>query len=165
MSNKNKSKIRHKKYNPNKHARSETAVFDAINLSMPINTERQNRLAVGIRTSLEAFTNGVAEKAHFDTLASTVDLAMMLNSNIFNAPDDFVYGVKLARDAMIRCRERYIRTKKLGLDGEALTALKFAIDLHEEQLKHVTGAELLKLLKKRDDHIRSGNYYKGGVAA
>jgi hypothetical protein len=154
-------KKRVKKYNPNKHARSATAVFDAINLSRPIDPARQDRLAIGIHTALEAFTKGVADKSHFDTLAATVDLSMIFNSNLFNAPDEVVHGVTLARDALIRCRERYIRTKKLGLDGEGLTAIKFAIELHEEQLKNVTGAEVLGYLKKRDDHIRSGNFYRG----
>jgi hypothetical protein len=156
-------KKRTKKYNPNKHARSATSAFDAINLSRPIDIERQNRLAVGIIASLEAFTKGVAEKSHFDTLASTVDLSMIFSQNLFDKA--YMDEINLARDAMIRCRERYIRIKKLGLDGEALTALKFVISLHEEQLKHVTGAEVIHHLKKRDDHIRSGNYYKGGVAA
>jgi hypothetical protein len=158
-------KKRNKKYNPNKNQASANALFDAINLSKPIDAERQDRLAIGIHTSLKAFTSGNAEKSHFDTLASTVDLSMMFNANLFDAPDSVKHGVNLARDALIRCRERYIRTKKLGLDGEGLSAIKFVIALHEEQLKNVTGAEVLSFLKKRDNHIRSGNYYKGGIAA
>jgi hypothetical protein len=62
---------------------------------------------------------------------------------------------------MIRCRERFARSGKLGLDGEGITAIKFAIELHEEQLSNVTGAEVMKFMETRTKHIRSGNYYRG----
>lgn len=148
-----------KKYNPNKHAVNPNAAFDAINLSRPVDDSRIDRLEIGIRTSLDAFTKGVADKAHFDTLASTVDLSMMIDKTIFGGV--FFDHINHARDAMIRCRERFARTGKLGLDGEGLNAIKAAIEIHAEQLKQVTGAELLKFLKTREQHIRSGNYYKG----
>lgn len=152
-------KKRTKRYNPNKHALNPNAAFDAINLSKPVDDERIGRLEIGIRTSLEAFVDGVAKKDHFDTLASTVDLSMMIDKTIFGSV--FFDHINLSRDAMIRCRERFARTGKLGLDGEGLNALKAAIEIHAEQLKQVTGAELLKFLKTREQHIRSGNYYKG----
>ena len=152
-------KKRTKRYNPNKHALNPNAAFDAINLSRPVNDERIGRLEIGIRTSLEAFVDGVAKKDHFDTLASTVDLSMMMANTLFEGA--YIYNINLARDAMIRCRERFARTGKLRLDGNGFQDLKYAIEIHQAQLKQVTGAELLKFLKTREHHIRSGNYYRG----
>lgn len=151
-------KKRNKKYNPNKKTINRNAAFEAINLSRAIDDSKQERLEMGIRTSLEAFVDGVAEKCHFDTLASTVDLSAMMTRTLFEGA--YSHNINLARDAMIRCKERFKRTGKLGLDGNGYQDLKFAIDIHLEQLKQVTGAELLKFLKKREQHIKSGNFYK-----
>jgi hypothetical protein len=135
------------------------AVFNAINLSKPISESAKSQLAIGINVALDAFAKGYAQKNHFDTLASTVDLAMMLSNTLFEGA--YMAEINLARDAMIRCRERFAKTGKLGLDGEGYNAIKFAIQLHDEQLNNVTGAEVMKFMEKRAQHIRSGNYYRG----
>ena len=152
-------KKRNKKYNPTRHSKDKLAAFHAINLAMPVSDNAKSQLLIGIHTALKAFTNGVAEKVHFDTLASTVDLTMMMSKSLFEMA--YWEEINEARDAMIRCRERFARTGKLGLDGEGITAIKFAIELHEEQLSNVTGAEVMKFMETRTKHIRSGNYYRG----
>jgi hypothetical protein len=152
-------KKRNKKYNPERHNKDKLAAFHAINLSMPVSDNAKSQLLIGIHSALKAFTNGVAEKVHFDTLASTVDLTMMMSKSLFEMA--YWDEINEARDAMIRCRERFARTGKLGLDGEGITAIKFAIELHEEQLSNVTGAEVMKFMETRTKHIRSGNFYKG----
>jgi hypothetical protein len=152
-------KKRNKKYNPERHSKDKLAAFHAINLSMPVSDNAKSQLLIGIHTALKAFTNGVAEKVHFDTLASTVDLTMMMSKSLFEMA--YWEEINYARDAMIRCRERFARTGKLGLDGEALNAIKFVIQLHDEQLSQVTGAEVLAFMKARANHIRSGNFYRG----
>jgi hypothetical protein len=152
-------KKRNKKYNPTRHAKDNLAAFHAINLSMPVSDNAKSQLLIGIHTALEAFTNGVAEKVHFDTLASTVDLTMMMSQTLFERA--YWDEINEARDAMIRCRKRFADKGKLGLDGLGREAIKFAIAIHEEQLNHVTGAEVMKFMQKRSEHIRSGNYYRG----
>jgi hypothetical protein len=141
-----------KRINPN-------AAFNAINLSKPVSDNAKSQLAIGINVALDAFAKGYAQKNHFDTLASTVDLAMMLSNTLFDGA--YMAEINLARDAMIRCRERFVETAKLRFDGEGYNAVKFAIQLHDEQLNHVTGAEVMQMMEKRAQHIRSGNYFKG----
>ena len=105
------TKKRDKKYRP-RNAADPNSLFNAINLAKPISEEKRNLLEIGIRTALDAFTKGQAIKYHFDTLASTVDLTMMMANTLFNG--DYANEIHPARYAMIRCRERYIRTGKLG---------------------------------------------------
>jgi hypothetical protein len=152
-------KKRNKKYNPERHSKDKLAAFHAINLSMPVSDNAKSQLLIGIHSALKAFTNGVAEKVHFDTLASTVDLTMMMSQTLFERA--YWDEINLARNAMIRCRERFAQKGKLGLDGPAYEDLKLAIAIHEEQLSHVTGAEVMKFMETRTRHIRSGNYYRG----
>lgn len=151
------------KYNPNKHARNPNAAFDAINLSQPVKQDAKDRLDIAIRTALLAFTNGAAIKSHFNTLASTVDLCSMASKTMFE--NAYEAEIDAGREAMIRCRERFAHTQKLGLDGEGISAIKQVIEIHNELLNNVTGAEVLKFLKVRDQHIKSGNFYKGNGEA
>lgn len=153
------SKKRTKKYNPNKKKININSAYEAINLMKPVRDESKNRLALDSYSALDAFTKRIAEKSHFDILASTVDLSMMLSNNIFDK--SFKDEIDLARAGMIRCRERFIKTGQLGFDGEAYNAIKFVIELYNEQLNHVTCAEVIKFMKQRENHIRSGNFYKG----
>lgn len=150
-------KKRNKKYQPK--AIDRNAAFNAINLAMPVSDNAKSQLLIGIHSALKAFTNGVAEKVHFDTLASTVDLTMMMSKTLFE--NAYWEEINQARDAMIRCRERFAQRGKLGLDGPGYEDLKLAIAIHEEQLSNVTGAEVMKFMEKRRNHICSGNYYKG----
>ena len=45
-------------------------------------------------------------------------------------------------------------------DGKGFQAIKAVVEIHEEQLKHITGAELIKFVEARENHIRSGNVYR-----
>lgn len=149
---------RTKKYNPKNHSINFNLVYEAISQSSLVGEEAKERLEIGIRSALLAFTNGVATKQHFDTLASTVDLTVMASATLFD--NAYMDDIQNARQAMIRCRERFIKTGKMGLDGEGLTAIKQIIEIHNELINHVTGGEVLKFLQVRDQHIKSGNFYR-----
>ncbi len=152
-------KKRQKKYNPNKHKVDPNSAFMAISLSKPVSDTAKVELITGIHLAIKAFARGMANPANFDTLAQTVDLSMMLSQNIFERA--YMNEILDAREAMFDCKERYMRTGKFGFSGTGFNAVKFVAELHEEQLNHITGAEVIKFLEKRRDHIRSGNYYRG----
>lgn len=148
---------RRKKYKPK--GININAVETVVTLAKPVQENSKVKLQADIDIALLAFTKGVATKYHFDTLASTVDVAMIADQSTFNQ----VYRDEImkAREGMIRCRERFIKTGKLGLDGEALQAIKTVAYIHRQQLDNITGAELLQMYRARHFHIQSGNYYKG----
>ena len=152
-------KKRQKKYNPNKHKVDPNSAFMAISLSKPVSDTAKVELITGIHLAIKAFASGMANPANFDTLAQTVDLSMMLSQNIFERA--YMNEILDAREAMFDCKERYMRTGKFGFSGTGFNAIKFVAELHEEQLNHITGAEVMKFLEKRKNHIRSGNYYRG----
>lgn len=150
-------KKRNKAYKP--RGINPNAVNDTIRLAMPVSIDSRDRLEIDARLAVEAFTDGVAQKMHFDILASTVDLSMMLDNTLFEGA--YHAQIELARQGMIRCKNRFIRTSALGLDGEGYNDIKHVIEIYAEQLKQVTGAEVVKMMKAREQNIRSGNFYHG----
>lgn len=135
------------------------AIHDTIRLAMPVSIDSREKLELDARLAIEAFTDGVAKKAHFDILASTVDISMMLSNTLFEGA--YSEEIENARQGMIRCKNRFIRTSALGLDGEGYNDIKYVIEIYAEKLKQVTGAEIMKIMKAREQNIRSGNYYHG----
>ena len=152
-------KKRTKRYNPNKHAVNPNSAFEAINLVKPVRDDSKDRLALDAHFALKAFTSGVANKAQFDVLAYTVDMAMILSKNIFE--NAHMEDITAAREGVIRCKDGFIDTEKFHIDGQGRIDIAAAIEIFTEQLNHVTGAEVINFTKARDNHIRSGNFYRG----
>ena len=146
-------KKRTKKYMP--RAIKPHSFLDAIHLSQPVSAHAKTTLDMGIRTALLAFTQGVATRQHYNTLASTIDLCLIASANLFHdAYQDELYA---ARSAMLRTSERFSRTNKLGFDGQGLAEIKQAIAIHNELLNNVTGAEVLSMMKARQSQCNSGH--------
>ena len=152
-------KKRNKKYKPK---RVDILSFDmAIRMVKPVEDDAKKRLSIDNRTAIEAFINGVADKIHFDTLASTVDVTLLMLKNLFNDPPELVEEVMEGWHGMVRARARFEKSQRIGFDGEALNALRRVCDIYEVAVSNVTGAELLGFYKARSIAIANGNYYKG----
>ena len=155
------AKKRNKKYNPNNHRRDPGSLDMAIRLVKPVEEDSKRTLMLDNHAAIEAFSHGKAQKWHFDILASTVDVSLMILNNLFQDASEYKADVKAGWEGMVRARERYKQTHKLGLDGEAFNALKRTCEIYEAVISNVTGAELLKFYKARELAIKGGNYFKG----
>lgn len=155
-------KKRNKKYKPKPI--NIKAHETAIKLVKPVNGEAKQTLSLDNYTALEAFAKGVARKGHFDTLASTVDVTLMLLNSLFEGSHELQLEVKQGWLGLVRARERYKTIEKIGLDGPAYKALERVCQIYDEVIENVTGYELMAFYRARDEQIAKGNYYKGNVA-
>lgn len=161
-----KIKKRNKKYNPNNHRCDPGSLDMAIRLVKPVEDDTKQTLMLDNHAAIEAFTNGTAQKRHFDILASTVDVSLMILNSLFQDSGEHKEAVKAGWEGMVRARERYKATGgRLGLDGQAISAIKRVCDIYEAIIDQVTGKELLEYYRVRENHVRSGNFYKGPSSA
>lgn len=107
--------------------------------SNPLPAERQANVAIAYHTSIDALTSGYAEKNHFDTIVYALNIGSILAQNGIGG--DYIDLLPPASAAMVRCKERWQKTGKFGLDGEGLLAIRAVADLHEAQLAAATHAE------------------------
>ncbi len=153
---------RNKKYNPNNHRRDSQAIDRAISLVLPLEEDAKQTLLLDVHSAISAFTAGQAQRKHFDILASTVDVSMMILINLFKDSEALREEVKLGWEGMVRARQRYKHTDgRLGLDGAAFNAIKRVCEIYEAIINDVTGKELLDFYRAREIAIEKGNYYKG----
>lgn len=150
---------RTKKYNQRNHRININSAFDAINLSKPVSTYSQAKLNEAIHGALEAITKGIGKPEHFDVLASTVDVVFMMSMNLFH--DAYADEIQQARQAMFRIKDRFHAHGIFGFDGEGYQAIKEIVAIHDDVMKNVTGAEVLKFMQARKNAISNGNYYQG----
>ena len=155
-------KKRNKAYNPNKRRLNPNSAFDAIRHSMPLPGSAKSKLLLHVHVAIDAFSKGMADTYSFDVLASTIDLCEIMRVNVFQGA--YNKEIHAARLGMLRAKERYSSTGRMGLDGEAFNAVKVLAEIHEQMLNQVTGHELMQFIEKRTNNIRSGNFFKGKAA-
>ena len=150
-------KKRNKKYQPKRIVKD--AAFRVIRLSKPVQEDSKTMLNEQIHGALLAITKGVGEPAHFDVLASTVDIVFMMSMNLFDHA--YATDIDFARKAMFRLKDRFHKHGLMRFDGEGYQAIKELIAIHDEMMNQVTGAEVLQFMNARANAIKGGNYYRG----
>ena len=129
----------------------------------PLTDVEQIDVLTGYYTAIEAMTDGRGTEAHFDTLVYACNIARILAGN--GIGDEYQELVYPALCAMKRCKKRWQRTGKFGLDGEAVQALRDMAPLHEAQLEVTTAAELEAAIKEMHRRIADGWEFEERQAA
>lgn len=89
--------MRQKRYKPKPV--NPLAAFDAIHMVKPVTDNAKAELELSARSAITAFTNGVALKLHFYTLASLTDLCTIASKSLFN--DAYPDEIANARNALM----------------------------------------------------------------
>lgn len=160
-----KNQKRNKKYNPKNHRRDPSSVDMVIRLVKPLEEDTKQSLLLDIHSAIIAFDARKAKRKHFDILACTVDVSMLILINLFENSEALREEVKLGWEGMVRARHRFTRTDgRLGLDDAGFEAIKRVCAIYEAIIDNVTGKELLDFYRARQIAISRGNYYKGDDA-
>jgi hypothetical protein len=129
----------------------------------PLTEEEQIHVSADYYAALTAMIEGRGESGHFDSLVYAVNIARILaNNGIGEEYDELVYP---ALCAMKRCKERWARTGKFGLDGEGVQALRAMASLHEAQLEVTTAAELKAAIAEMHRRVAAGWEFQEKEAA
>lgn len=133
---------RSKKYTP--RGRSSIGGLHAIAGKLfkasPLSDERQANVVIAYHTSIDAITGGYAQKNHFDTIVYALNIGSILAQNGIGT--EYMDLIGPAKEAMLRCKERYLQNGRFGLDGEGLQAVRAVAGLHEAQIEIATQGEL-----------------------
>lgn len=124
----------------------------------PMSCERQANVCIAYQQSIEAMTGGYAESYHLDTIIYALDIGVVLAENDLGGDH-----IELLREAMAgigRTKVRYLDTGRMGLDGEALIAIRAAYDLHQEQMRLATMGELQAAISEMHRRVEEGGRAK-----
>ena len=121
---------------------------------MPIACDQQRDLGITYHASLQALLLGYGTEQAWATLACTVNLAMLLaEAGICAAA---LPGILLAQQALLRARERALRTGTWALDGDGIRATLSAVNAHDEQISRATRAQITAAINAVHRRVEEG---------
>ncbi len=139
-----------------------SSIFRMMNKIQRFTEEEQARVTNPVRLSFEKLRTGVATEPDFHILAASINVTMVLAESIDPLAEQSAVA---ARDAMVRCWERFQRTGRLGFDGLALQDLPVAIDLHDQLMALQTPLEISKAVLEVRARMDAGEIITDRMAA
>jgi hypothetical protein len=112
----------------------------------PLADDQQRDLGLAYRMALQAMLRGHGTEQAWSTLACSLNIALILaekGNGIGSIP-----AIKLAQAALMRTKERALRTGKWAFDGEGINQVQTAINLHDEQMLVETKAGVVAALRE-----------------
>ena len=137
------------------------AMFRLINRLEPFTEDDVVKLTLPTRLAFEAIKNGTATTDHFDELAVSINATLVRAEAIDPACVDTCIT---AQRALLRCKERYQRTGRLGWDGLGLQEVPPALDLHEEIIANSTPHQMTEALLEQYSRIKRRIIHEGAPA-
>jgi hypothetical protein len=104
--------------------------------------------------SLECLRKGEAQRIDIDTIIGAFNIAEALAR--MKIGDDYATDIKAGQDALLAVAKRGVsRDDRFVLKAEELTAIVFAMEIHDSQLEITTIGELEKAMKIVEKEIRA----------
>ena len=129
------------------------AMFKDFNKVKPFDADEQLRLNLPVRVSYESMRTGKGSDDDFHTVAAVVNVAMVCAEKI----DPLVLETTIrARDALVRAKQRRVRTGVWGFDGPALMDIPPCIDLHEDLVANQTPLQMQKAMTEVIRRMQDG---------
>ena len=128
----------------------------AMSMNRPLDAEQTTTLGVAYWAAFDAVKRGAATDHDIDTLASAVNVSLILCERTPGS-EDAIDAVKSAQDALMRAKGRHDRHGRYGLDGAGMQALADALDIHDQQMRLHTAGEMESALVEAIKRMRAGD--------
>lgn len=120
----------------------------------PLANDQQRDLGIAYRASLQAMLRGHGTEQAWSTLACSFNIALLLAEQGISA--NTIETIKLAQDALLRSRERALRTKTWAFDGDGARIVMAAANIHDEQLECAPRGHIVTAIKEVHRRISVG---------
>jgi len=117
------------------------SMFNVIRKIEPFTEEEVTMLALPVRMAYESIRSGTGSEADFDVLAIAINDAVIRSESIDALCVD---TCKIAQEALVDTKGRYLRTGRWGFDWQGLQNVPPALDLYEAIISNSTQAQMLE---------------------
>jgi hypothetical protein len=104
-------------------------------------------------SALEAITKGNGTVADWRTLVDVLNLSEMMGKN--GVGPEVLPICQKAQEGLHKAAMRYQETMKMGLDGEAIKAIRELLEYADLQQGSISRSEFERYIQKTKDYIRS----------
>ena len=103
--------------------------------------------------ALDAITRGKGTITDWRTLVDVLNLSEMMGKN--GIGPEVLPICEKAQESLHKAAMRFQETKKMGLDGQGIQAIRDLIEYADLQQSSISRSEFEKYIKKTKDYIRS----------
>ncbi len=114
-------------------------------------------LGIAYRLSLEAMVHGDSSEEHWSVVTCSLNVGLVLCER--GIGDEFEQQFVTALDGAFRAKLRAGRTGSWRFDGDALAAIRTALDVHDEQIRITTKEEMRQALLEVRRRVEQGLTY------
>lgn len=132
------------------HARAEEVV--------PLRDDQLTDLGVAYWLSLENLRTGAATEEAWSCIVSALNIGVVLCELGVGPEHELAFVAAL--DGAFRAKLRSAKSGTFRLDGEAMRDIEAAFQIHDEQMKLATRAEVTQAMRTVHARIESGNVYR-----
>lgn len=125
--------------------------------SSPLRADQQTDLGAAYWLSIDNLLFGSADEEHWSCVACALNIGLALSETIIGQEheQDFVKAL----EGLFRAKVRSQRVGNFRLDGEAMRDVKYALEVHDEQVKLVTRSELVTAIELVRKRVADGNVF------
>jgi hypothetical protein len=130
----------------------------AIEDNQPLDPHAMTDLGIAYWASFHVLLHGRSLEENWCTLVCALNVALVLAER--GHGKEFEPYIITALDGAFRCKMRADRLHVWRLDGAAITAIREALEVHDEQVQLATKEDLRLALQEVRDRINGGNVYQ-----
>lgn len=145
-----------RKYDPQKWLRRTIAIHGQRVESAPLTSEQQRDLGLAYHLSFQQMLNGGSETA-WHSLAATLNVCLILCERGFGA--EFENEIKAGMRALMRTKYRQQQTGSWALDGDGITAMRKALEIHDAQVEIAERGEIRAAINEVYRRVTAGDVY------
>lgn len=145
-----------RKYDPAKWLHRAVSSVEKRRDANPLTDDQQRDLGLAYHIAFENMLKRGSEEDWY-ILAGTMNVALVLAEKGYG--EEFIPEIKTAMDAMMDAKYRADRTKRWAFDGAGIQAMRYALELHDQQCALATRAEIKVVLKAIIKRANEGHMY------
>jgi hypothetical protein len=132
-----------------------------LQMEVELDADQLTDLGLAYRLALDAMCNGGASEENWETVACSLNIGLVLTERGFGKEHEPLFVTALA--GAFRSKLRADSGKGWAFDGPALTAIKSAFEVHDQQIEMATVLEMRDAVTEVRRRSRLGNVYREGT--
>lgn len=130
---------------------------DRIEIQKPLDDEQIADLSIAFRVAFDNMLNGRGDETDLSTCVCSLNIAVVLAE--WGTGEEYIPAIVKALGGAFRAVTRAEKTGAFGFDGDAITDIKWAYEIHEAQLECSTREELARAVREVRRRRDGGNVY------
>ena len=124
----------------------------------PLTSDQSTDLGLAYRLAFDAMCTGHASEEHWAVVACSLNIAAALSNAEIGG--EYQEAIDRALAGAFRSKLRASSGNGWGFDGEAMTAIKFALDVHDAQIEEASKQELVDAIAEVHRRANEGIIFK-----